>query len=158
MNKQLMKKRFNLICSVIALFCVISMYMPVIAPRYPADQYYAPPGSYESEYFYTGEYYCAREYWSMTHFVFSDNSVVMRVSLSLLQAMLMLWALLSVRSEARRIGLVISISNLAVTAFILISMLRVMGSCRWGVFTIISLVTIAAVPLAAGSDSLQSAQ
>ena len=45
MNKQLMKKRFNLICSVIALFCVISMYMPVIAPRYPADQYYAPPGA-----------------------------------------------------------------------------------------------------------------
>jgi hypothetical protein len=93
----------------------------------------------------------------MTHFVFSDNSVVMRVSLSLLQAMLMLWALLSVRSEAQRIGLIISIANLAVTAFVLISMLRVMGSCQWGVFTIISLVTIAAVPLAAGSDSLQSA-
>ena len=156
MNKQLMKNRFNLICSVVALFCVISMYMPVIAPRYPADQYYAPTNSFMSEYFFTGDYYCAREYWSMTRFVFSNSNVPIRILLSLAQALLMLWALTSVRGEAKRIGPIVSVANLAVTAFILISMLMVMGSCQWGVFAIISLVAIAAVALAFGSASLQS--
>ena len=36
-----MKKQLNVLCSIIALFCFVSMFMPVIAPRFPAGQYYA---------------------------------------------------------------------------------------------------------------------
>ena len=50
-----MKTKFNLICSVLALFCFISMYMPVRAPKYRAGDYYAKSGSYEDSYFFDGE-------------------------------------------------------------------------------------------------------
>ena len=148
MNRFL-KKNLNLIISILALFCFISMYMPIIAPRYPAAQYYAPTGNYSAEYYYTGEYYIAREYWSMTRFVFASNSVLFRVVLSLDQALLMLWAMMSVRGHAGRNGLVIALINLAVVGFVLLKMFRVMGGCQWGVIAVLLLDTLAAVAMAA---------
>lgn len=143
------KKHLNLIISILALFCFVSMYMPIIAPRYPAAQYYAPSGNYNAEYYYTGEYYCAREYWSMTRFVFAGKSVLFRVVLSLDQALLMLWALMSVRGHAGRDGLVIALINLVVVGFVLFRMFAVMGSCQWGVTAVLILDTLAAVVMAA---------
>lgn len=143
------RKHLNLIISILALFCFISMYMPIIAPRYPAAQYYAPSGNYNAEYYFTGEYYCARELWSMTRFVFASNSVIFRVILSLDQALLMLWAMISVRGHAGKDGLVIALINLAVVGFVLFKMFSVMGSCRWGVVIILALDTLAAVAMAA---------
>lgn len=146
------KKHLNLIISILALFCFISMYMPIIAPRYSAQQYYAPGGNYNVEYYFTGDYYCAREYWSITRFVFASNSVLFRVILSLDQALLMLWALMSVRGEAGRKGLVIALLNLLVVGFVLIKMFGVMGSCRWGVIVVLALDTLAAVVMAANVE------
>lgn len=145
------KKHLNLIISILALFCFISMYMPIIAPRYPAAQYYAPSGNYNAEYYFTGEYYYAREFWSMTRFVFASNSVIFRVILSLDQALLMLWAMMSVRGHAGKDGLVIALINLAVVGFVLFKMFSVMGSCRWGVVIILALDTLAAVAMAANA-------
>ena len=145
------KKHLNLIISIMALFCFVSMYMPIIAPRYPAAQYYAPTGSYNAEYYFTGDYYCAREFWSMTRFVFAGNSILFRIILSLDQALLMLWAMMSVRGEAGRNGLVIALINLAVVGFVLIKMFMVMGSCRWGVIVVLALDTLAAVAMAASA-------
>lgn len=143
------KKQIGLICSVIALFCFISIYMPVIAPRFPAVEYYAPSGSYESEYYLSGDYFYAREYWSISRFAFADRSIVIRVVLSLGEALLIYWAFYAVRGEAGRIGIVIAGLNLGITAFMVIRMLGVMGYCRWGVLTVMALVAVAAVVVAA---------
>ena len=149
------KKHLNLIISILALFCFISMYMPIIAPRYPAAEYYAPSASYNAEYVFTGEYYCAQEYWSMTRFVFANNSVLFRVVLSLDQALLMLWAMMSVRGHAGRDGLVIALINLVVVGFVLFKMFRVMASCQWGVTIVLVLVALAAVVMAANVEKRQ---
>ena len=152
------KKHLNLIISILALFCFVSMYMPVIAPRYPAAEYYAPGGNYSAEYYFTGDYYFAREYWSMTRFVFANDSVLFRIVLSLDQALLMLWAMMSVRGHAGRNGLVIALFNLAVVGFVLFKMFAVMGSCRWGVTVVLILDALAAVVMAAnvGNDFRRS--
>ena len=146
-----MKRQINLICSIIALFCFVSMYMPVIAPRYPAGEYYAPEGSYESDYYYTGNYYYAREYWSITRYAFASRSVVGRVALSLTQAMLLLWAILSVRGEAGKTGLAAAVIEAFVAGFFIIRMLMVRGSCRWGVLAVMALVMAAGVVMAANA-------
>lgn len=144
-----MKKQLNLICSILAIFCFISMYMPVIAPRYPASDYFPAAGSsYSDEYYCTGDYYYAREYWDMTRFVFSDRSPVGRVLLSITQALLLLWALMSVRGEAGVLGLWAAGLNLAVTAFILVRMFAVAGFCQWGVLAVMAVDDAAAAALA----------
>lgn len=145
------KKYANLICSIIALFCFVSMFMPIIAPRYPAGEYYPSSENYVNMYFYTGDYYYAREYWSISRYVFSSRSIPLRVLLSISEALLLYWALYSVRGEAGKMGLVAAIMNLAVTILITAMMLRVMGSCRWGVLVVLALDAVAAVAMAAGT-------
>ena len=152
------KKQIDLICSIIALFCFISMYMPIIAPQYPAADYYAPTGSFESESFCTGDYYIAREYWSISRFVFADKSIVLRVVLSLSGALLIYWAFYSVRGEAGKMGLISAVLNLVVTGYVVARMLGVMGYCRWGVLAVLALTTVAAVVIAALNPSTGGAK
>lgn len=144
-----MSKRLNLICSILALVCMISMYMPVIAPRYPVGDYYAAAGTYEADYYLAGNYYCAREYWDMTRFAFATGSFIGPIALSLAQALLILWAWLSVRGEAGKYGLMIAVYNLAVMGFTLIQMLGALWMCRWSVLVMIVLDAVAAVVAAA---------
>ena len=142
-----MKGKINLICSILALFCFVSMFVPVIALRYPASEYYARSGS--SDFFFTGEYYLAKSYWAVTDYVFGAQSVVWRIILSLDQGLLILWALLSVRGEAGRSGLWIALANLAVVAVVLTRMMLGMWACNWPVLIAIAVDTVVAVAMAA---------
>ena len=144
------KKQLNLLCSIIAIFCVISVYMPVVAPRYPAGAYYAASDAYLQDYFFTGDYYWAREYWSISRYVFSDQSVLLRILLSITEGLLLFWALYSVKGEAGRMGLLAAGLNLLVTGFVLIRMLAVKGYCLWGVLAVMVLVTLVTAVLAVG--------
>ncbi len=83
-----MKKQMNLLCSIVALFCFVSMFIPVIAPRYPASDYYSAAESYSADFIYSGDYYYAREYWSISQFVFSTRGLLARVVLALSEALL----------------------------------------------------------------------
>ncbi len=146
-----MNKKLNLVCSILALLCMISMYMPIIAPRYPAGTYYIPEGTYRQDFALINGYYCAREYWDMTRFVFATHSVLWQIALSVAQAALLFWAWLSVRGEAGKQGLVIAVLNLVVVGFTLFGMLRVGWMCRWGMLVVIALDAAAAVVLAANA-------
>lgn len=138
----------RVICAVLALMCFVSMYIPVIAPRYPARVYHADKDGYESEYYYMDGNFCAKEYWDITRYVFA-RSVVGRVLLSMLQALLLLWAWLCVRGEAGKKGLAIALANFAATWGVLIAMLVSMWGCRWGMLALIALDSAAAVVMAA---------
>lgn len=139
-------KYARLLCSVLALFCFISMYMPVIAPRYPVGDYYAPAGN--SDYLYTGDYYLARSYWSITDYAFANFGIIGRVIISLAQAMLIIWAWLSVKGDAGKWGILISVINLAVAGTVVGIMLGSSWACRWVVLVIMMLSMIAAVVMA----------
>lgn len=143
-----MKKQINLLCSILAIFCVVSMYMPVVQPRYPAGDYYAPEGSYEGEYIFSGDYYYAREYWDMTRFAFAQSSIALRLLVSIDQALLLLWAWTSVRGEAKWNGLAVALFNLLAVGIVMAMMLHVRASCRWGVVAIMALDTVATVVMA----------
>ena len=148
-----MKDKINLICSVLALFCFVAMFVPVIAPRYPAGEYYAQPGN--SDYFYTGDYYLAKDYWAITDHVFNAQSIAWRIALSLDQALLLFWALTSVRGEAGRVGLAIAVANLALLSVVLIRMLGAMWGCRWGVLATMAVVMVMSVVMAANVDGVR---
>lgn len=145
-----MKKQIALICSILALFCFVSMYMPVIAPRYPAADYYSPAGN--DKYFYTGDYYLASEYWNITDFVFANYGVVGRVVLSLDQAMLLLWAVMSVRGEVGKKGRIVALVNVGIVGFFVAGMLLSMWSCRWAVLVVMALNMAASVVMAFNSN------
>ena len=138
-------KAINLICSILALFCFVSMFVPVIAPRYPAADYVAPAGN--DDYFYTGEYYLSKTYWTITDF--ASQTLVARILLSLDQAALLIWALLSVRGEAGKKGLAVAVINLVFVGVVVALMLGSMWSCRWAVLAVSALDMIAAVVMAA---------
>ena len=147
-----MKRKINLICSVLALFCFISMFVPVIAPRFPAGEYYAPAGSYERSYYYTGDYYLAKSYWTITDF--ASQSIAGRIILSFDQALLLIWALLSVRGESGKKGVIPALLNLVVVGVVVIKMLGTMWSCRWGVLAVMALNMVASVVMAANADTV----
>ena len=143
-----MKRQLNLICSIIALLCFVSMYIPIIAPKYAVADYFAT-GNYTREYLLAGDYFWAREFWTITRFCFSSHSELMRIAISLTQAMLIYWAFYSVRGDmAGSTGIIVSAVNLGVSGFVLIRMLMVMGACRWGVIAVVVLDNVAAVALA----------
>ena len=138
-----MKQRINLLCSILVLFCLISMYIPVIAPRYPASEYHPASGSYESEYFYSGDYYLAKRYWSITDYVFAGENTVLRVMLSLTQAMLVVRAWLIVSGQAeKRNELLTGLATLGVVGFLLVKMMTSMWSCRWPVLIVMLLLML----------------
>ena len=142
-----MKNKVNIICSVLALMCFISLFIPVIAPRYPAAQYHAQPGN--NDFFLSGDYYQARSYWAITDYVFGAQPQIWRIILSFDQALLLFWSLMSVRGEAGRTGLAVAILNMVVTGTATIKMASSMWACQWAVLIMMVLDMIAAVAMAA---------
>ena len=142
-----MKNKINIICSVLALFCFVSLFIPVIAPRYPAALYHAQPGN--SDFYLSGDYYLARSYWSITDYVFGAQPQIWKILLSFDQALLLFWSVLSVRGEAGKAGLAIGIMNLVVTGAAIIRMASSMWACQWAVLIMMILDLIAGVAMAA---------
>ena len=136
-----MKQRIILLCSLLVLLCLISMYIPVVAPRYPADEYHPANGAYEADYFYNGEAYLAKRFWSITDYVFAGGSQIARVVISLTQAMLVIRAWLIVSGQAdRKKEIVASVVTLGVVGFFLVKMMLSMWSCRWAVLAVMALL------------------
>ena len=142
-----MKKYFNLLVGVIALLCFISLYMPLIGPKYPAAEYTYTTAA-AKDYALSGDYYWAREYWSISRFLFSSTSALPRIILCLTQVSLIYWAWLASRGEGGKIGIITAVVNLIVVTVTVVLMLRVRGSVRWEVLIMVALDSIAAVVLA----------
>lgn len=142
-----MKNKINIICSVLALLCFVSLFIPVVAPRYPAALYHVRPGN--DDFFLSADYYQARSYWSVTDYVFGAQSQIWRILLSFDQALLLFWSVLSVRGEAGKNGLFVAIVNLVVTGAAIIRMTSSMWACQWAVLIVMVLDMIAAVAMAA---------
>lgn len=142
-----MKNKVNIICSVLALLCFVSLFIPVIALRYPAAQYHAQPGN--NDFFFSADYYMARSYWAITDYVFGAQPQIWRIVLSFDQALLLFWSVMSVRGEAGKMGLPVAILNLAVTGTGIIKMASSMWACQWAVLIMMVLDAIAAVVMAA---------
>ena len=151
-----MKNKVNIVCSVLALFCFVSLFIPVIAPQYPASQYHAQPGN--KDFFLSGDFYQARSYWAITDYVFGAQPQIWRIILSFDQALLLFWSVMSVRGEAGKMGLAVAILNLVVTGMAIIQMASSMWACQWAVLIMIILDMIAAVAMAAVSSTGKSAK
>ena len=141
-----MKKPFAMLCGALALVCLVSLFVPVVAPRYPVSQYHPGSDSYKKDYILSGDYYCAREYWSLAKFALSCGY---RAALSVAAALLLYWATLSLMGEeARLAGVLAATVNLAVTGFLLANQLEIAAETRWGVVIVIILDVVAATAVA----------
>ena len=141
-----MNQRINIVCSLLVLFCMISMYIPVIAPSYPADEYHPASDSYEAEYYYNGDAYLAKRFWSITDYVFGGGSQVARVVISLTQAMLVVraWLIVSGQAEKRK-EIIAGVVTLGVVGFFLVKMMLSMWSCRWAVLVVMVLLLVTSI-------------
>ena len=137
-----MKKTFSLLCGALALICLVSLFIPLIAPCYPASEYHPGSGDYTRDYFLVGDYYMAREYWSLAKFALSCGY---RIHLSIAAALLLYWATLSLMGESARLaGVVAATVNLAVTGFLLAKQLEIAAGTRWGVLIVMGVDVVAA--------------
>ena len=141
-----MKRTYRLLCGAVALLCLVSFFIPVIAPKYPASLYHPGSDSYTNDYFLVGDYYIAREYWSLAKFALSSG---FRIALSVACALLLYWATMSLMGEEALIaGVVAATVNIGVVAFLLVKLLGLRAGCRWGVLIVMSVDVIAAVCVA----------
>ena len=132
----------NLLCGALALLCLVSLFIPLIAPKYPASEYHPGSGDYTKDYFLVGDYYMAREYWSLAKFALSCGY---RIHLSVAAALLLYWATLSLMGEEARVaGVVAATVNLAVTGYLLSRLLAVAAGIRWGVLAVMGVDVVAA--------------
>lgn len=139
-----MKKTFALLCGTVALLCLFSMFVPIVAPHYSAQEYHPADDSYTKDYFLSGDYYCAREYWSIVRF--ANQSMVMKVILSLSMALTLYWcACCFMGEDAFKAGVAATVVNLAVTAFFVIKMVGIMAACRPFVILVVLVDAVAAV-------------
>ena len=123
-----MKKPFSMLCGAIALICLLSMFIPIVAPRYSAEFYHPGSESYTRDYVLSGGYYCAREYWSIMRFALSSGY---RLVLSAAMGLLLYWATLSFMGEnARIVGVIAATVNLAVILYLMSAMMKVVSVCR----------------------------
>lgn len=141
-----MKRSFSILCGAIALLCLISMFMPIVAPKYSAQYYQPGSDGYTRDYMLVGDYYCAREYWSMARFAMSNGY---RIAISVAMGLLLYWAALSFMGEKARItGVVAATVNLGVTGYLIVSMIRIMSACRPFVIGVIAVDAITAAVVA----------
>ena len=141
-----MKKPFAILCGAVALLCLVSMFMPIVAPRFSAYLYQPGNESYTRDYVLIGDYYCAREYWSITRFALSNGH---RIAISVAMGLLLYWAALSLLGETARItGVIAATVNLVVTCYLSISLIRIMSVCRPFVIGVIIVDAIAAAVVA----------
>ena len=81
-----MKKTLTILCGALVLVCLVSLFIPIVAPRYPVSEYHPGTGDYTKDYFLTGDYYCARAYWSLGKFALASGY---RIALSVAAALLL---------------------------------------------------------------------
>ena len=145
-----MKHSINIVCSLLVLFCMISMYIPVIAPMYPADEYHPASDSYEADYFYNGDAYLAKRFWSITDYAFSGASQIPRVVISLTQAMLVVraWLIVSGQAEKKK-EIIAGVVTLGVVGYFLVKMMLSMWSCRWAVLAVMALLFVTSIVMSA---------
>ena len=137
-----MKRTMNMLCGALALLCLVSLFIPLIAPRYPASQYHPGSDSYTKDYFLAGEYYCAREYWSLAKFALASG---FRIHLSVAAALLLYWATLCLMGEeARLTGALAATVNLGVTILLLTRMMSLAAGTRWGVLIVMAVDVVTA--------------
>lgn len=144
-----MKRTMNLLCGALALLCLVSLFMPVIAPKYPTALYHPGSDSYTKDYFLVGDYYIAREYWSLAKFALSSGENLLRAAISVSSALLLYWATISLMGEKTRwAGAAAATVDLVVMVYLLARMLGVMAGARWLIIVIISVDTLAAFVVA----------
>jgi hypothetical protein len=122
------------------------MYIPVIAPSYPASEYHPANDSYEADYYYNGDAYLAKRYWSITDYVFASGNVVLKVLISLTQALLVIraWLIVSGQAEKKK-EMAAGLATLAVVGFVLVRMMMSMWSCRWAVLAVMVLMMVMSI-------------
>ena len=141
-----MKKTMNLLCGALALLCLVTLFIPLIAPKYPASEYHPGNGDYTKDYFLVGDYYMAREYWSLAKFALSCGY---RIHLSVAAALLLYWATLSLMGESARLaGVIAATVNLGTTGYLLSRQLEVAAGTRWGVLVVMAVDVVAAFVVA----------
>ena len=141
-----MKKTMNLLCGALALLCLVSLFIPLIAPKYPASEYHPGSGDYTKDYFLVGDYYIAREYWSLAKFALSCGY---RIQLSVAAALLLYWATLSLMGESARLaGVIAATVNVLVTGYLVLRLLEVAAGTRWGVLVVLGVDVVAALIVA----------
>lgn len=141
-----MKRTYRMLSGAVALLCLVSFFIPVIAPKYPASQYHPGSESYTRDYFHVGDYFIAREYWSLAKFALSSG---FRIALSVACALLLYWATMSLMGEeALMAGVVAATVNIGVVAFLLVKLLGLRAGCRWGVLIIMVIDVIAGAVVA----------
>ena len=137
-----MKKTFSLLCGALALLCLVSLFIPLIAPRYPASEYHPGNGDYTKDYFLVGDYYMAREYWSLAKFALSCGY---RIHLSIAAALILYWATLSLMGEeAKLAGVIAATVNLGTTGYLLSRLLEIAAGTRWGVLVVMAVDVLVA--------------
>lgn len=141
-----MKKTFSLLCGALALLCLVSLFIPLIAPKYPASEYHPGNGDYTKDYFLVGDYYMAREYWSLAKFALSSGY---KLVLSVACALLLYWATMSLMAEeARLAGVVASMVNVGVAGYLLVQLLGLRAGVRWPILIIMVIDVVAAAVVA----------
>lgn len=135
-----------MLCGAVALLCLLSMFMPIVAPKYPVSLYHPGNVSYTRDYMLIEDYYCAREYWSISRFALSSGY---RLALSVAMGLLLYWATLSFMGETARItGVVAAMVNLGVTGFLITAMMKVVSVCRPFVIGVIVVDAVTAAVVA----------
>lgn len=141
-----MKRTINLLCGALALLCLVSLFISIVAPQYPASQYHPGSDSYTRDYMLIGDYYMAREYWSLVKFALSSGY---RVALSIAAALLLYWATMSLMGEkVRVVGILAATANLFVVTYLLVQLLKLRAGCRWGVLIVLAVDVLVATVVA----------
>ena len=141
-----MKRTMNLLCGALALLCLVSLFIPIVAPQYPASQYHPGSDSYTRDYMLIGDYYMTREYWSLVKFALSSGY---RVALSIAAALLLYWATMSLMGEkVRVVGILAATANLFVVTYLLVQLLKLRAGCRWGVLIVLAVDVLVATAVA----------
>ena len=140
-----MKRTFELLCGTIALLCLFSMFVPLVAPHYSAELYHlASDDSYTKDYYLSGDYYQAREYWSIVKFAQTNN--IHRVIIMASMALVLYWCTMSFMGDTSILtGLVASLFNLAVVLYSIIRMVSVAGGSRPFVIVVVVLDSVVAI-------------
>lgn len=141
-----MKRTMNLLCGALALLCLVSLFIPIVAPRYSASEYHPGSDSYTKDYFLVGDYYIAREYWSLAKFALSSGY---RIQLSVAAALLLYWATMSLMGENTRVaGVIAATVNIVVVVFLLGKLIGLAAGCRWAILIILCIDVVVAFAVA----------
>lgn len=145
-----MKNRINpiiLLCGTIALLCLFSMFVPIVAPHYPATLYHpSNADSYTADYFFTGDYYQARQYWSIVKFALTNPGTLHRIVVSVSLALMLYWCTMSFMGESTVLGgLVAAIFNLGVVVYSVVKMVGMAGGVRPFVIGVVIVDSLVAV-------------